>query len=556
MNKTLITILMLLVVPLASAIYVENTDTNSSFNATLPVSVVVWADAGALTDVNVTLTSDANTVISGSPDQVGNVANGGFGIATFDLQSDVAGSHAVTANVSYVGGDYLHNFTFDVAAAATEPDFELVVENPVNVEINKNFNIVVNVTNNGTATETGIQVSIVLPAGATTSYSGGTFSLTPGQTRSETLIVNSSTTGDKSFTVKADGATQYAEQTLDIMTTDASAPDLELKTLTATNTVENQAATITTNLNNNGIDSELAVVKLYVDNVLADTQNVNINGGTTQEINFTHTFTSEGTKTVNVTVDVVSGETDTTNNNVQTTFSVTKQSSGGSGGSSGSGRRSSGSGGGIITGTITKAVTFDAGETRQVLGTDNAVSFRYKGVEHKVTVLTVRTDSVELKVESETTLMNLSVDETKTAPLDGIEGDDLAVTLNAITFGKADLTFELIQQQIDISDSNIIDDTADNAVGDADDKKPSVIDFAGLRILDLDKKGRGVLIAVIVALSVLLAAAIVLIVLFGTGKIEVDEKKAKAAKRKKMRAKIKKMEEEIEQTKKNIRKVR
>jgi len=553
MNNKLLLTFVLLLIPMASAIFVQNSASTADFNTTLPVSVIVWADSGDLSTIDVTLTSDANVVITPSNVNLGTITTGNNDVANFQLRSDVVGAHSVVANVTHSGGTYLHNFTFTVNAAITSPDFSFVIDSPATAQVSNSFNIVANLTNNGTAAEAGIQITITLPAGASTTYTPSTFTLNAGSKQSQIIPVTASTSGSKSFIVKADGATQYSEETVDVTITSAAPDDLEVKEITYSNAVTGQSATVDATLNNNGLNTETATVNLYVANVLSTSQNITAQGGSTQTISFSHTFVSAGSNSVNVSVNPLVGEGDTSNNNVQSSVSVSSPSSGGG---SGGGSSGGGGGGGNYVPTA-QAITFKDDLARYSIASGGAVSFSYKGARHTVTVISIRTGDVSLRIESETTLMDLNVGETETAPLDNLGGDDLSVKLNRISFGKADLTFEFIDEQI-IEEKDGLEWTKTDT---REDVKPTsssrpTVDSSAMRIVDLDNKGKGLLITLIVLLAILLIGAILFIVLTKTGHIPSDDKKAKAAKRKRLRDKVKKMESEIEETKKQIRKVR
>jgi hypothetical protein len=211
-------------------------------------------------------------------------------------------------------------------------------------------------------------------------------------------------------------------------------------------------------------------------------------------------------------------------------------------------------------------VSFANDTTKQMLmGKNDKITFYFRGVQHSVTVTDITATNVTLSVmgSSVTTVLNLSVNQTKTAPLDFIGGDDLSIRLNSISYGKANLTFKLMPQTASnitpAETTNVRETTntgSENVVIPKTTTAPSTIDNSGMTVVDLDAKGNKVLIIAIAILSVLLIAAVALIIFMKTGVVHTDPAKSRAAKRKKLRDKLAKMQQEIEETQKKIRKVR
>ncbi|MAG47636.1 hypothetical protein CL617_03445 [archaeon] len=149
-----------------------------------------------------------------------------------------------------------------------------------------------------------------------------------------------------------------------------------------------------------------------------------------------------------------------------------------SGGSSGSSGGSSGSSGGSSGGTvevITEAV--GPGETKAVgdlvltqvtqVSEGGTVSFNIGSNSHMAEVLSVGTTSVTLEIRSHPQEITLDIGESKTVDTDDNEEMDLEVTLNAITNGKADLTFRnlLVEPEVEATTTTIAG-TAGGVTGD------------------------------------------------------------------------------------------
>ena len=118
--------------------------------------------------------------------------------------------------------------------------------------------------------------------------------------------------------------------------------------------------------------------------------------------------------------------------------------------SSSTGGTSGGSSGGEATQVISEEVT--AGTTKDIgtftetqitqISEQGSVSFKVGTETHTAKVLTVGTDSVTIEVSSTPKQVTLTIGETKDVDTNDDGTDDISISLNAITNGKADITFK------------------------------------------------------------------------------------------------------------------
>lgn len=90
---------------------------------------------------------------------------------------------------------------------------------------------------------------------------------------------------------------------------------------------------------------------------------------------------------------------------------------------------------------------------RRVLGSKERVEIKINNVKHNVGVLSTNASGATIEVASTPQKTTLNVGETKNFDLDGNGSNDISVTLNAITNGKADLTVKQIVQQTTPADN-------------------------------------------------------------------------------------------------------
>ncbi len=167
--------------------------------------------------------------------------------------------------------------------------------------------------------------------------------------------------------------------------------------------------------------------------------------GDNTEHTFTGTDTSEaGEYTVSCEVEDTVGHRASagTKRKFTSSYSV----SGAGGGAAGGG---GGTGGGAVT-TITEAiesgVTKDVGALTETQVTQisegGAVSFAIGTTTHKAKVISVGTDSVTVEVSSTPKQVTVKIGETKEIDANDDGTNELAIILNGITNGKADITFK------------------------------------------------------------------------------------------------------------------
>jgi uncharacterized membrane protein YgcG/uncharacterized protein YxeA len=571
MNKNIIiTLLALLIIPVMSlAIYVENTDGTSQYNVSTSVNIIVWADSEALNNVKVDLIKDASVSADKTNVSIGNIGVGNFGAATFKLRSDVPGIHTIRANITYTGGSYLHTFAFTSGSSDNNPEFRLDLDYNSIVEVNENFYIGANLTNEGTGVDTNVLITITLPDGASTSYSSNAFNILPGQTVRRTIAVNSSTIGAKSFIITADGDNAYTTKTIRITTTNPVVPDMEVRSLSIPSVVVNRSATISCKLDNNGLDNENAVVNFYINDTLNETKTVSIDAISSETVSFAKTFTS-GTYAVNITVDPVSGETDLSNNNVYGTFTTTTSSGGGSpsgGGSHGGSSGGSSSSGGYIAPTVSSKflnfVTTNSIDVKVKVG--DVLFFVFNGVSHNITIKSLTLKNVSLVVQSTPKNMTLNINDTKNVDFDDNKVDDMSISLKDISLGIAELNITMLGKSTSVNNvsanltkTNVSKQTTTvptKPTSKESEENPEFDSSAGYSIVSLDEKRLNPVKILFVALLAIIVLALIIIgIVFGIRKIKKADRKRKMSKRKELKEKIAQMENDLEDYKKQLKK--
>ena len=165
-----------------------------------------------------------------------------------------------------------------------------------------------------------------------------------------------------------------------------------------------------------------------------------------------HTFITTdtngaGTNTVKCEVKDNVGRTASTSK----TFTISSATgTGGAGGGGGGGGGSAGSSADnpiTVTeaGTSVDAGTLSTTETYTSLVKEGTVTFTVAGGSHSAKVLDVTEDSVTIEVSSDPQTLTLTTGETKEVDLTADGTNDLAITLRAITDGKADLVFKSLE---------------------------------------------------------------------------------------------------------------
>lgn len=133
--------------------------------------------------------------------------------------------------------------------------------------------------------------------------------------------------------------------------------------------------------------------------------------------------------------------TDDTGNSADTaskTFTVIHNSAGSSGGGSGS---SGGAAAVVVDVDLTSADSANVGGY-----TGNVKTFTFGGATHTIKFTEIGDDSVTITIQSNPVVVGLKIGETKKVDLNNDGVDDLEVTLNKITSGKADVTMNKLTE--------------------------------------------------------------------------------------------------------------
>lgn len=518
-NKILTFALILMIMPvLATAIIIENSNPTLSYNQSTEVTLIIWANDQNINNGVVKLSLDDKTYTDQTQKNIPSVTQGLFQTVKFNLRSDEAGNHQINTTLNHDGGTVNHGFTLNVAPAPNKADFDMDIDYNANAPVNTDFDIVVELTNNGTATENNIKIEIQLPNGASTTYSPPIFNLAPGEKETRPITIKQTQEGTQSYIITANGDTQFSTQTIQITTQNAVNPDLEIRRLSIPSISSGQTATITATLNNNGLSDELAKVKFYVDGIFVEQKNISTEPVSTQTVSFSNTFT-QGSHTINITVDPAVGEIDLTNNEVTGTATAGTTNTG-SGGSSSSRRTtiSSSSSGPASSSTL----TFDKnGEVTKTVRAGSVLRLTFDGVPHKISIIEVTLTTIRIKIESDITYMSLLNGQTKEADLNGEEPNDISIKLEEITDGNAKITIKLLDQEESEEEPEIT--VSDNK------PKPSAVDITGYSVVDLNSNKKFFIIIAILIL--LLAGAIIVIVGLNKGWFEREEKEEKEEKK-------------------------
>jgi len=170
-----------------------------------------------------------------------------------------------------------------------------------------------------------------------------------------------------------------------------------------------------------------------------------------------HTFTGTdtngaGTYSVDCTATDSVGRTGTAS---QKTFTVSYASGGSSGAGGGGGSGGSGSPGTTIENpvSIEAGITSDLGSLSSSgaytsISQSGAINFAVAGGQHSVKVLTVTQNSATIEVASTPQQVTLNIGDTREFDLNDDTKNDMSITLNSITNGKADLLFKAIIQEV------------------------------------------------------------------------------------------------------------
>ncbi|MFC1455133.1 CARDB domain-containing protein [Candidatus Undinarchaeota archaeon] len=296
------------------------------------VSLVIWVLGDQLNDTNATLDMNgAFTTTDANPSELGDLAPWYYqNNSVWSITAVTPGVYNLTVNVTHEG-DSCQARTEVTINAPVDPELELNVSVPATIYTNQAFTFSGVLANTGSSVANNVNVSIevdnqtVVTGPAEIIYA----QLFNGNTVYPDFTLTVSSPGFHTFRMIAlddEGDYVLAEVTREILT----APlirDVAITSLTYSPSPvpTGTNATINATVENQGELQALTLIHFNINGGYLGNQSVNLAPGSSQNYQVSFFFASEGTFSLNSTVDAVAGESDLADNFMETNVTVQTQ---------------------------------------------------------------------------------------------------------------------------------------------------------------------------------------------------------------------------------------